>query len=316
MELALDILADAARDTLTLVPFLFVTYFLLEALDHAAAGRVARVVGAAGAAGPVVGAALGVAPQCGFSAMGATLWAGRVITLGTLVAVFLSTSDEMLPLLVAERADFGQLLQILGTKALVAVACGLAVDAGLRAWRRVRRHGKVAAPRSQLDEIAESGEGAHHVHDLCEHDHCGCDDHGGHDDRGMAAHVLRAAVSHTVQVTLFVFVVTLALVAVLETVGADALAQLLAGNQLAATLVASLVGLVPNCAASVVITQLYLEGALGFGPMMAGSLVSAGTGFLVLFRANERPGENVAILGLLVFVGASFGLACLALGVG
>ena len=189
MELIEHIVFHSIEDTLPLVPFLFITYLVLEALEHMAGDRAGALVRRAGAAGPVIGAVLGIVPQCGFSAMGATLYAGRVITLGTLAAVFLSTSDEMLPLLVAEQVDAATVVQILLVKAVIAAVVGLAVDACLRALRKnARAHealrrgvlGQAAGASSGapdlIDELSEAGEGAGHIHRLCERDHCGCED--------------------------------------------------------------------------------------------------------------------------------------------
>lgn len=330
MELLLHVLEHAFEDTLPLVPFLLVTYLALEALEHAAGERVNAAVRRAGAAGPVIGAVLGIVPQCGFSAMGATLYAGRVITLGTLVAVFLSTSDEMLPLLVAERMAADQLAFVLLTKAAIAAVTGLVIDVVLRALRRnaavheaLRRVARGGAEGDLIEEMAAAGEGAERIHRLCEQDHCGCDDdreseadydhdhdhdHGHeHAHGGGLSSIVRSAVSHTVQVTVFIFLITAALIAVLETVGEGALASFVAGNQALAVFASALVGLVPNCAASVVITQLYLEGVLGFGPLMAGTLVSAGVGFLVLFRTNRNARENAIILVLLYVIAVVWG---------
>lgn len=346
MELVVHLVEHALEDTLPLVPFLFITYLALEALEHAAGSRATALVRRAGAAGPVVGALLGIIPQCGFSAMAATLYAGRVITLGTLAAVFLSTSDEMLPLLVAEHVDPGRLAAILLCKALVALITGVVIDALLRLVKRnARLHSAAchltarrAGEPDLVDEMAEAGEGVEHIHRLCEQDRCGCDDvdeghghasaaeheaghahdaaHGcacGHDHghshgHGGVASIVRSALSHTIQVTAFIFVTTFILVVVLETVGEDALATLLSANKGLAVFAAALVGLVPNCAASVVVTQLYLEGVLGFGPLMAGTLVAAGVGFLVLFRANRNVRENLVILAMLFAAGVLWGL--------
>ena len=346
MELVVHLVEHALEDTLPLVPFLFITYLALEALEHAAGSRATALVRRAGAAGPVVGALLGIIPQCGFSAMAATLYAGRVITLGTLAAVFLSTSDEMLPLLVAEHVDPGRLAAILLCKALVALITGVVIDALLRLVKRNARLHSAACHRTArragepdlVDEMAEAGEGVEHIHRLCEQDRCGCDDvdeghghasaaeheaghahdaaHGcacGHDHghshgHGGVASIVRSALSHTIQVTAFIFVTTFILVVVLETVGEDALATLLSANKGLAVFAAALVGLVPNCAASVVVTQLYLEGVLGFGPLMAGTLVAAGVGFLVLFRANRNVRENLVILAMLFAAGVLWGL--------
>lgn len=360
MDFLIDIALDAGEDTLSLVPFLLVTYLVLELIEHAAGERVNAAIKHAGAAGPAVGALLGVIPQCGFSAMASTLYAGRVVTLGTLVAVFLSTSDEMLPMLVAENVPMLTMVRILAIKAGVGLITGFVIDLAIRALRKnARVHaalrrtvlGAQANPAHVncghddhtegdiIDEIALAGEGASHIHELCERDHCGCDedeehgrgeahahvrdhahehgcchDHAHGHGGSTASHVLRSAISHTVQVTVFIFLVTLVLVSLLETVGEDALAQLLSANEAFAVFASALVGLVPNCSASVVITQLYLEGVLSLGAMLAGTLISAGVGYLVLFRTNRSVRENIVILIMLYVIGAVWGLAFTAVG--
>ena len=363
MDLLIDILLDAGKDTLSLVPFLLVTYLVLETLEHVAGDRVNGVIKRAGAAGPVVGSLLGIVPQCGFSAMAATLYAGRVVTLGTLVAVFLSTSDEMLPLLLAEQVPVQTMAMLLVSKALIALITGFIVDAAIRGLRRnARAHaairrtvlGTAANPAHVncahddhtggdiIDEVAEAGVSADHIHELCERDHCGCDEDGGehghghghghahHHDYGHAdehhhdhghSHegapvlsIIRSAISHTVQVSVFIFLVTLILVAVLETFGESAIEQFLRGNEMLAVLGSALVGLIPNCSASVVITQLYLEGALQLAPMLAGTLISAGVGYLVLFRTNRSARENALFLVMMYVIGAGWGLILSACG--
>ena len=363
MDLLIDILLDAGKDTLSLVPFLLVTYLALESLEHVAGDHVNGVIKRAGAAGPVVGSLLGIVPQCGFSAMAATLYAGRVVTLGTLVAVFLSTSDEMLPLLLAEQVPVQTMAMLLASKALIALVTGFVVDAAIRGLRRnARAHaairrtvlGTTANPAHVncahddhtggdiIDEVAEAGVSADHIHELCERDHCGCDDdegehghgHEHHHDHGHAderehhhghdhshSHegapvlsIIRSAISHTVQVSAFIFLVTLILVAVLETFGESAIEQFLRGNETLAVLGSALVGLIPNCSASVVITQLYLEGALQLAPMLAGTLISAGVGYLVLFRTNRSARENALFLIMMYVIGAGWGLILSAFG--
>lgn len=363
MDLLIDILLDAGKDTLSLVPFLLVTYLALETLEHVAGDSVNGAIKRAGAAGPVVGSLLGVVPQCGFSAMAATLYAGRVVTLGTLVAVFLSTSDEMLPLLLAEQVPVQTMAMLLASKALIALVTGFIVDAAIRGLRRnARAHaairrtvlGTAANPAHVncahddhtggdiIDEVAEAGVSADHIHELCERDHCGCDDdedeherdHGHSYDHGHTGEhehhhghshdhshegapvlsIIRSAISHTVQVSAFIFLVTLILVAVLESFGESAIEQFLRGNETLAILGSALVGLIPNCSASVVITQLYLEGALQLAPMLAGTLISAGVGYLVLFRTNRSARENVVFLIMMYVIGSGWGLILSAFG--
>ena len=363
MDLLIDILLDAGKDTLSLVPFLLVTYLALETLEHVAGDSVNGAIKRAGAAGPAVGSLLGMVPQCGFSDMTATLYAARIVTLGTLVAVFLSTSDEMLPLLLAEQVPVQTMAMLLASKALIALVTGFIVDAAIRGLRRnARAHaairrtvlGTAANPAHVncahddhtggdiIDEVAEAGVSADHIHELCERDHCGCDEdedehehgHGhGHDHGHEGEHehhhdhghshshegapvlsIIRSAISHTVQVSVFIFLVTLILVAVLESFGESAIEQFLRGNETLAVLGSALVGLIPNCSASVVITQLYLEGALQLAPMLAGTLISAGVGYLVLFRTNRSARENVLFLIMMYVIGAGWGLILSAFG--
>lgn len=322
LEIAIDVLADAVKDTLYLVPFLFVTYLFMEWLEHKTGEKTQGAIRKAGAAGPAVGAVLGVVPQCGFSAAASTLYAGRVVGLGTLIAVFLSTSDEMLPIFVAEQVPPHVLFGVLGIKVVIGMVFGFAVDAVMRLARR---------PQEGL-----------RIHELCERDHCdcsndcatcqenpelayshsddcadGCDHvHHAHDHMHDASWkgILKSALKHTLQVTLFVFLVSLALDAVLAIVGEEALGSFLGSNEVLAVVGSAIVGLVPNCAASVAIAQLYVEGVLGFGAMMAGLLSAAGVGLLVLLRANRRPAENAVIVLVLVGISVVCGLVFQAVG--
>ncbi|WP_417755814.1 putative manganese transporter [Senegalimassilia anaerobia] len=306
------VLEHSVEDTLYLIPFLFVTYLAMEWLEHKAGDKAEEAVRRAGAAGPVVGALVGIVPQCGFSAAAATLWAGRVITLGTLFAVFLSTSDEMLPIFLAEQVAPMTILKIMGVKLMIGMVMGFVVDAAIRLARRDREKLR--------------------IHELCERDRCHCngdcetceqqpelaydfehdEDHGHHHEGGS---ILRSALKHTVQVTVFIFIITLVLDGALELVGEDALAAFLGSNPVLSVLGSALVGLIPNCAASVVIAQLYVEGALGAGAMMAGLLVSAGVGLLVLFRTNRRLRQNLIVLAGLWATGVFWGLIISAFGI-
>ena len=306
------VLEHSIEDTLYLIPFLFVTYLAMEWLEHKAGDKAEEAVRRAGAAGPVVGALVGIVPQCGFSAAAATLWAGRVITLGTLFAVFLSTSDEMLPIFLAEQVAPMTILKIMGVKLIIGMVMGFVVDAAIRLARRDREKLR--------------------IHELCERDRCHCngdcdaceqqpelaydyehdEEHEHHHEGGS---ILRSALKHTVQVTVFIFVITLVLDGALELVGEDALGAFLGSNPVLSVLGSALVGLIPNCAASVVIAQLYVEEALGAGAMMAGLLVSAGVGLLVLFRTNRRLRQNLIVLAGLWATGVFWGLIISAFGI-
>lgn len=318
-------LEHSVQDTLYLIPFLFVTYVAMEWLEHRTAGKTQEAIQRAGAAGPIAGALLGAVPQCGFSAAAATLYAGRVVTLGTVFAVFLSTSDEMLPIFLAEQVPVGTIAKIIGIKILIGMVMGFIVDAVLRLARRDKQNLR--------------------IHELCEQDHCHCDNEcstcennpelvyqhhddcaagcthqhhhheHSHDSEHGWASILKSALIHTVQVGVFVFVITLVLNGVLEVVGEDVLAGFLGANPVLSVAASALVGLVPNCAASVVIAQLYIEGVLGSGAMLAGLLVSAGVGLLVLLRSNRPMGQNLAVIVLMYAIGVCWGLGIDALGI-
>ena len=309
-----DVIADSVLDTLELVPFLFVTYLAMETLEHSTERRMQGRVARAGHAGPIVGGLLGAVPQCGFSAMAATLYSGGVVTAGTLVAVILSTSDEMVPVFLAHQEPAGRLLSIMLLKVVVGIVVGLLLDAVLHAVRHV-------------------GNPQPHIHDLCERAHCRCEDDeagsdaspesdaDGHGEAERGHHhghghwaIVRSAAIHTVQVTGFILLVTFLFGLLIEVMGEDALAQLLGSHPVRATFLAALVGLIPNCGASVAITELYLDGVLAAGPMVAGLLVSGGVGLLVLFRTNRDVRQNVAVTAFIYAVGVVVGLAVSASG--
>lgn len=322
MDLLVDVLADSVIDTLKLIPFLLVTYLAMEALEHFASNKVKEAVEHAGAAGPVVGALLGALPQCGFSAMAATLFSGRVVTAGTLVAVILSTSDEMIPVFVAHQESASRMLSIIAIKVVLGIAAGLLLDLVLRLLHR-------------------AGDGHTHIHELCEREHCHCEEadeldeehhdrdhhgdhhghheHGHHHDYGHSHHgawgIVRSACVHTAQVTAFIFLISLLFGLIIEGLGVNSIRSTLAYHPVRATFIAALVGLIPNCGASVAIAELFLDGTLATGPMLAGLLSSGGVGLLVLWRTNADARQNVYVTLLVYVVAVLAGLAACALGI-
>lgn len=271
----LEILEHTLLDNIKLVPFLFLTYLVMEALEHKAGDKTNQMVKKAGRFGPVIGALAGAVPQCGFSTAASNLYAGRVITMGTLMAIFLSTSDEMLPILISENVAFPIILKLLGIKVIIGMVAGLIIDAVL--FGKKDNH--------------------EHIHEMCEEENCHC-------EKG----IWYSALVHTAHITIFIMLISLVLNLILHNGGEDALAELILNKPLAGQLIAGVVGLIPNCASSVVITQLYLKGALGLGAMMAGLLVNAGVGVLVLFRVNKNRKENFGIVGLLYAIGVIAGI--------
>ena len=270
------VIEETLIDTIKLIPFLFLTYLAMEYLEHRTGGKAQKMIKSAGRLGPVLGGVLGIVPQCGFSTAASNLYTGRVISLGTLLAIYLSTSDEMLPILISEQAPFKLILRILLAKAAIGLAAGMMIDILLR--------------RRRMEEHA-------HIHEICEHEHCHC-------EKG----VIRSALTHTAQITFFILLVTFALNLILHFVGEEALAGLILNRPLLGPVLAGLVGLIPNCAGSVVITQLYLQGAMSLGAAMAGLLTGSGVGLLVLFRVNHNKKENLTILGLLYGIGVLAGI--------
>lgn len=289
----LDAILDALLDTVKLVPFLLLTYCLMEYLEHQTGEKAGRLVGKAGKFGPVVGGVLGIMPQCGFSAAASNLYAGRMITLGTLIAIYLSTSDEMLPILISERAPVGMILQILLLKALIGILAGLIVDFCLRKRERAGQSGTCG---QGFGGNGRFGCGGH-----------ACDGHV-HVGKACQRGIFVSALSHTVKISLFIFLIGVMLNLILHYVGEDVMASLLLNRRIIGPLLAGLAGLIPNCAGSVILTQLYLQGTLGFGSTMAGLLSGSGVGLLVLFRVNHDRRENLKILGLLYGIGVAAGI--------
>ena len=284
-DFMLDVLLDTVLDSVRLLPFLFLTYLFMETLEHHTGSKLSRKIQSAGKWGPVWGGLLGVIPQCGFSAAASSLFAGRVITVGTLVAIYLSTSDEMLPILISESVPVVTIVKILGSKVIIAVLSGLIVE--LVYVRLLKKQEK------EVD-----------IHVVCEEEHCHCEDG-----------IVVSALKHTVKIFCFIFLISLVLNGVIGLIGEETLAGLFSGLPVVGELIAALVGLIPNCASSVVITQLYLDGIIRSGAMMAGLLVNAGVGFLVLFRLNRDYKQNAAIIATMYVLGVLWGVMIEACGV-
>ena len=275
----LDVITDTVIDALKLLPFLFVTYLLMEYVEHKAGSAFEKALHKGGAIGPLAGGLLGVVPQCGFSAAASNLYAGRMISLGTLFSVYLSTSDEMLPILISEQAQISSILKILTVKAVFGIVTGFLVDLVLRLRGR--------------------GEQDWDIESLCEREHCSCEEDEG---------ILKPALVHTLHVFLFVAAITFLINLAVHFAGLEALRGSILGYPVAGELLTALIGLIPNCAASVALTQLYLEGVITAGAMTAGLLTGAGVGLLVLFRVNAHLKENLAIAGLLYVFGVTGGI--------
>ncbi len=278
-EIVWDVIKDTLIDSLKMLPFLFVAYLLIELLEHKASDRLQHTLSKSGNYGIIAGALLGCIPQCGFSVAAANFYSGRVITLGTLIAVFITTSDEAIPVLLSSPGNARVILQLILIKIAVALIAGFAIDLILRA-----RHGKETEP-----EIHD-----HNV--LCEH--CGCEDGG----------ILKSTVKHSLSVFLFILVVSLVLNALMAWMGEELLSKVLLTDSIFQPLLAGLIGLIPNCASSVMLVQLYLAGSLSFGSVVAGLCTGAGIGLAVLFRTHKGLRKNLGILLLLYLIGSAAGM--------
>ena len=272
-----EVVLDALIDTLKIIPFLFLTYLLMEFIEHKASGDTVALLEKSGKAGPALGGMLGALPQCAFSAVAANLYTGRVITLGTLIAVFLSTSDEMLPIMISSGASWKSIGIILGYKLIVGIVAGFAIDGVMHLLRRDKE-------KIDIDEI-------------CENDNCHC-------ERG----IVLSALHHTITISVFILAVTLVINLLIFFVGAETLGALVSRIPVLSHLIAAIIGLIPGCATSVALTTLGLEGIISGGTMMAGLFSGAGVGILILVRLNKHLKENLVIMGLLVGIGFTFGL--------
>ena len=276
-----DVLLDAVIDTAKMLPFLFLAFLLMEFIEHRAGDKLADFLGKAGgktAAGPAAGAVLGCIPQCGFSVAASNLYAGRIITVGTLIAVFISTSDEAIPVLLAHPEMLNSVWKLIAVKIIAAAAAGIAADLIVRALK--------------IDLSGDS------IEDICSESGCGCGSHG----------IWYSALKHSAGVAVFILIVNLVIGAVMALAGSEAVERFIESMGFFQPFAAGLVGMIPNCAASVLLTELYAEGAISFGTAAAGLCTGAGIGLAVLFRANKNVKENLVITGTVYAVGVLCGI--------
>ena len=288
----LDALKDAVIDTLKIAPFLFLTYLCMEYLEAHTEDRIRSLVKRAGWMGPFWGSLLGAVPQCGFSAAASNLYAGRTITLGTLIAIFLSTSDEMLPIMLSESAPVARILKILLIKVIIGMICGFIIDG----FCHVKNSRKTGQPEDGESFLIER---------LCEKEHCHCEN----------GSIALSALKHTGNILLFVLAASFLLNLSFLFLGESALSSLVAKKPVSGILISALVGLIPNCGASVLLTQMYLHGVLPASHLIAGLLDGAGVGLLILFRVNPEQKQNLVIAGLLYLLAVLFGLLLYALSI-
>lgn len=268
-----EVIIDTLIDSIKLLPFLFIAFLFIELFEHKFNEKSKQKLSKSNKFGPIIGSILGIIPQCGFGALATNLYSTRIITLGTLIAVYLSTSDEMIPILIAEKAPISLLLKILVIKLIIGIIFGMLIDLIIKRKDKENYH-------------------------ICEDEHCHCDDE----------HFLKAALKHTFNIFIFIMICTFIIDLIMEFGGNNLLNKLLLKNNVFALFLTSLIGLIPNCAASVILTELFLKKAISFASLIAGLLTGAGVGLLVLFKTNKNKKENILILVTIYVIGVLIGL--------
>lgn len=280
-----EILHHTLIDTIKLIPFLLIAFLILEFIEHKMSSKSKKILVNNQAYGPLIGSLLGAFPQCGFSVMATNLFNGRVITIGTLVAIYLSTSDEMLPILISNGTNLSIIISIILMKIVIGLLSGLVIDFILK-------------KKYKVSEVNEE------IHEICNDDNCHCEDG-----------IVKSALKHTVSIILFIFIANLLINLVIHYIGEDKISEFMLQKNYFSYFLSSLIGLIPNCASSVIITELYLNEMISLGNMLSGVLTGSGVGILFLFRTNKNLKENLLILALIYFIGVFSGLLIDLLGV-
>ena len=272
----IDVILDGLIDTLKIIPYLFIAFILLEYLEHKISKKDKKLLTNHKKFGPIIGSLLGALPQCGFSAMGANLFSRRVITIGTLVAIFLSTSDEMLPIMLSQKVPVLDILLIIGIKVVIGIIFGYVIDIILR----------------RKNDIKTT-----EIHKMCDEEHCHCEEG-----------IFKSSIIHTLNIVVFILIVNIGINLLIYFIGEDTLYNFLNQGGVLSYFVSSLIGLIPNCASSVIITQVYLLKLISFGTLLSGLLTGSGLGILLLFKTNKNIKENIQIVLIIYLIGVFVGL--------
>ena len=270
-----EVILDTIVDSLKLIPFLLVAFLIIELLEHKLNNKTKSIITKSKKIGPIIGSLLGVIPQCGFSVMATNLYITRIITLGTLISIYLSTSDEMLIIMISEKVEISLILKILLIKIFFGIVYGLIID-------------KITNKKKKDKETN---------YELCDEEHCDCN-HS----------ILLSAIKHTLHITLFIFIITLIINTIFTLLGDNYLSKILLNNSILSPFITSLIGLIPNCAASVILTELYLNSNISLGALIGGLLTSSGSSLLVLIKNNKNQKENLSIILLLYALGVLSGI--------
>ena len=268
-----DIIIDTLIDTLKLVPFLFIAFLLIELFEHKFSKKSIKVVESSGKYGPILGSILGIIPQCGFSVMATNLYVTRLITLGTLISIYLSTSDEMLPILISEKAEFSLIIKILLIKLFIGMLAGFIIDKIFKVKKEKKNY------------------------DICEEEHCHCKES-----------IIISSLKHTLNIVIFILLINFILNICFNYLGQDYLSKILLKDSFFGPFISSLIGLIPNCGASVMLTKLYINNAINFGSLISGLLTGSGIAIMILFKTNKHFLENLKVVGILYIVGVLSGI--------
>lgn len=275
----LHILEHSFIDSIKLIPFLFITYLLMEYLEHHSKDISEKILKRSGQFGSLIGASLGLLPQCGFSSAAAGLYSARVISLGTLVSVFLATSDEMVPIFLSHNLSIALIAKILILKFIVAIIFGILIDISVKAIYKMLAFKQ----ESKIEEF-------------CEREDCHCH-----------TSIVKPAAIHTLKVGGFILIITVFLNMLIHIVGEESIAELILNKPILSNILSAIIGVIPNCASSIIISELFADKILSAGAMMSGLLINSGVALAVLFRTNRPKRDNFIILVLLfvisVFVG-------------
>lgn len=278
MQEIIEILKETIIDSIKLLPFLFITYLIMEYIEHKTSNKVRDFIEKSGKFGPVIGGIVGIFPQCGFSVSATNLYAARVITLGTLISVYLTTSDEMLPILLTKNINISVILTILGIKLVIGILAGVLID-------------------FVFNKIGNKEDKNEHIEELCEHEHCHCEES-----------IVKSALKHSLNILIYIFIITLIINGIISIIGEETIANFISQNTILGPIVAGIIGLIPNCASSVILTELFIENVINMPVLISGVAVNAGVGILVLFKTNKNLKENIKIVSLLYIIGVLSGI--------
>ena len=276
----LDVIIDTLIDSIKILPFLFVSYLIIEFIEHKSSKKIEKVLSTSGKYSKVAGSLLGIIPQCGFSAVAANLFSSRVITMGTLVAVFLATSDEAIPIILTYPQKSKDLILILIIKFVIAVVFGTLVDLIFK-----KAHTHITS-----EEVHE------HAHDMCKN--CDCE-HG----------ILKSSLYHTLNIFIFLVLISLGINIIIELIGINTFEKFILSGSILQPFITSIIGLIPNCASSVLLSKLFASGSISLGAVISGLSTGAGVGSIILFKSNKNIKENLQILGILYVVGVICGIS-------